>query len=124
MSKTSECRLIVEFSSVYFSTKAYGITTAVRAVQFFPKDRLVGERASTWAASHCSAAAVVVIVITVAVLVASIIRSKGPGNDFVDVAVQLSAQSIWHVNAVQLLHDCMYGLVCACMGLDVQAQAF
>ena len=57
MSKTSECRLIVEFSSVYFSTKAYGITTAVRAVQFFPKDRLVGEcletccSASTWAAS-------------------------------------------------------------------------
>ena len=42
-SKGSEAVLIVEFSSVYFAARMYGIAATVRAVQYFPKDILTGE---------------------------------------------------------------------------------
>ena len=42
-SKNCEAVLILEFSSVYFQPRQYGIAATVRAVQYFPKDKLTGE---------------------------------------------------------------------------------
>lgn len=42
-SKSCEAVLILEFSSVYFQPRQYGIAATVRAVQYFPRDKLTGE---------------------------------------------------------------------------------